>query len=202
MTPPASRPGGTPEGRCVQAVTWRRLESPGTEHCELWESSAGPLLTGTVVLVSEGLPLLVRYTVACDPDWHTREARLVLHQGGTRRTMVLQVDDHQRWWRDGRELPELRGCVDVDLSVTPSTNTLPIRRLGLEVGQAHDVTAAWVRLPDLSLERLEQRYTRLSASLYRYESAGGAFVAEVDTDAQGLVTHYPPGWERVATSEG
>ncbi|RKG89879.1 hypothetical protein D7V97_42355 [Corallococcus sp. CA053C] len=202
MTPPASRPGGIPEGRCLQAVTWRRLESPGTEHCELWESTTGPLLIGTTVLVSEGLPLLVRYTVACDPDWHTREARLVLHQGGTRRTLVLQVDDHQRWWRDGRELPELRGCVDVDLSVTPSTNTLPIRRLGLEVGQARDVTAAWVRLPDLSLERLEQRYTRLSSSLFRYESAGGSFVAEVDTDAHGLVTHYPSGWERVASSEG
>ncbi|NBD09906.1 MULTISPECIES: putative glycolipid-binding domain-containing protein [Corallococcus] len=202
MTAPASRSGGTPEGRCVQVVTWRRLESPGTEHCELWESAEGPLLAGTVVLVSEGLPLLVRYTVACDPDWNTREARLSLHQGGTRRTLVLQVDDHQRWWRDGRELPELRGCVDVDLSVTPATNTLPVRRLGLEVGQARDVTAAWVRLPALSLERLEQRYTRLSTTRYRYESAGGAFVAEVDTDALGLVTHYPDGWERVAASEG
>lgn len=202
MTAPASRSSGTPEGRCLQVVTWRRLESPGTEHCELWESTEGPLFTGTVVLVSEGLPLLVRYTVACDPNWNTREARLSLHQGGTRRTLLLQVDDHQRWWRDGRELPELRGCVDVDLSVTPSTNTLPVRRLGLEVGQARDVTAAWVRLPDLSLERLEQRYTRLSTTRYRYESAGGSFFAEVDTDALGLVTHYPDGWERVASSEG
>ncbi|MBN8472808.1 putative glycolipid-binding domain-containing protein [Corallococcus exiguus] len=202
MTARTARPGGAPEGRCLQALTWRRLESPGTEHFELWESAEGPLLAGTVVLVGEGLPLLVRYTVACDPDWHTREARLAVHQGGTRRTLVLQVDDHQRWWRDGREVPELRGCVDVDLSVTPSTNTLPIRRLGLEPGQSRDVTAAWVRLPDLSLERLEQRYTRLSSTRYRYESAQGTFVAEVDTDALGLVTHYPDGWERVATTDG
>ncbi|QAT88732.1 hypothetical protein EJ065_7207 [Corallococcus coralloides] len=201
MTARTARPGGAPEGRCLQSLTWRRLESPGTEHFELWESAEGPLLTGTVVGVGEGLPLLVRYTVACDPDWHTREARLAVHQGGTRRTLVLQVDDHQRWWRDGREVPELRGCVDVDLSVTPATNTLPIRRLGLEPGQARDVTAAWVRLPDLSLERLEQRYTRLSSTRYRYESAQGTFVAELDTDALGLVTHYPDGWERVATTD-
>jgi uncharacterized protein len=191
-----------PDGRCLQALTWRRLESPGAEHFELWESAAGPLLTGTVVLESEGLPLLVRYTVACDPDWHTREARLSVRQGGTRRALVLQVDAHQRWWRDGRELPELRGCVDVDLSVTPATNTLPIRRLDLAVGQGRDATAAWVRLPDLSLERLDQRYTRLSTTRYRYESGGGAFSAELDTDPLGLVTLYPDGWERVAASEG
>ncbi len=95
----------------------------------------------------------------------------------------------------------LRGCLDVDLSWSPSTNTLPIRRLGLEVGQASAaLTAAWVRFPDLALIPLEQEYRRLSDRRYRYTSRGGAFTAEIDVDEHGLVVNYGDFWKRVAGS--
>jgi hypothetical protein len=78
------------------------------------------------------------------------------------------------------------------------TNTLPIRRLAPAIGESIDVTAAWVRFPELTLEPLPQRYTRLSERRYRYESNGGAFVAELEVDDAGLVITYEGGWERVA----
>ncbi len=87
--------------------------------------------------------------------------------------------------------------MDVDISVTPSTNTLPIRRLALAVGEGRDVTAAWVRLPQLIVEPLPQRYVRIADRQYRYESRGGAFTAALDIDELGLVTQYPPAWAQV-----
>ena len=36
----------------------------------------------------------------------------------------------------------LDGCPDVDFGWTPATNTVPIRRLGLEVGETASITAA------------------------------------------------------------
>ncbi len=97
-------------------------------------------------------------------------------------------------------VPAIEGLVDVDLGFTPATNTLPIRRLTRAVGEAVDVTAAWVRFPELTVEPLPQRYVRLDERRYRYASSGGAFVAELEVDDLGLVVRYEGGWERVAVA--
>ena len=76
------------------------------------------------------------------------------------------------------------------------TNTLPIRRLDLKVGEAAPVRAAWLRFPSFALEPLEQSYERLDNNMYRYESAGGRFVARVGVDDSGLVTDYGDIWSR------
>ncbi|MCP3139800.1 putative glycolipid-binding domain-containing protein [Pyxidicoccus xibeiensis] len=187
-----------PAWRCLRALVWRQLDATGSEYFELRESGEGWQLAGSVVLVEDGAPFAVDYTVTCDGQWATREARIHLRRGGVAQSLHLRVDAQRRWWRGDEEVPQFRGLTDVDLAFTPSTNTLPIRRLALDVGQGSDVTAAWVRMPDLSLEPLPQRYTRLTQSRYRYESRGGSFTAEVEADAHGLVMTYPPGWERIA----
>ena len=47
----------------------------------------------------------------------------------------LLADGEDGWTtRGGAAMPELEGCVDVDISATPVTNILPIRRLGLAPG--------------------------------------------------------------------
>ncbi|WP_163992087.1 putative glycolipid-binding domain-containing protein [Pyxidicoccus caerfyrddinensis] len=197
-----STPRPVPASRCLRALIWHRMGQPGSEYFELRESAEGWTLAGSVVLAEDGVPYAADYTIGCDKQWLTREARILLRREGVEQSLSLRVDAQQRWWRGAEEVPQFRGCSDIDLAFTPSTNTLPIRRLALEVGQGTDVTAAWVRMPDLSLVTLPQRYTRLTPSRYRYESNGGRFVAEVETDELGLVLSYPPGWERVATTAG
>ncbi len=180
-----------------RAVLWRNVNSPGCEYCALSRAGGGWRLEGTVLLADEDRPLEVRYRVECDEGWATRTVEVDTRSGGDRRTLRLRVDDGGRWWRDGEELPAVRGCLDVDLSVTPATNTLPIRRLTLAEGAAAPVTAAWVRFPALAIEPLPQRYIRLGPDRYRYESDTG-FVTEIETDDLGLVTRYGGGWERMA----
>ena len=91
----------------------------------------------------------------------------------------------------------LRAVLDVDLAVTPATNTLPIRRLELGIGQSESVGAAWIRFPELEMQLLSQRYTRTAKNIYQYESDTG-FSAEITVDDLGLVITYPGGWERIA----
>ena len=95
----------------------------------------------------------------------------------------------------------MMGCTDIDLNFSPSTNLLPIRRLGLAVGEASDVKAAWLRFPSFRLEPLAQQYRRLDELTYRYESAGGQFVAELKVDPSGFVVDYPGLWQAEAVSE-
>jgi hypothetical protein len=110
------------------------------------------------------------------------------------------VDSSRRWFLNGRESPQVAGCLDLDLNFSPSTNLLPIRRLGLAVGGAGEVKAAWLRFPSFTLEPLDQRYQRLDAATYHYQSAGGRFVAELAVNETGFVTVYSGFWQ-VETGE-
>lgn len=184
--------------RLVRELLWRRLDVAGIEYFRLWESAAGPRLTGTVIVSHLGSPWRLKYAVACAPDWTSRGVHVALTRGAETRHVKLTAGDGQRWRRSAEEVPEVAGCPDVDLAFTPSTNILPLRRLGLAVGESRDVTAAWVRFPELTVEPLAQRYTRLDERRVLYESRGGSFAAELEVDELGLVVRYPPLWERVA----
>jgi hypothetical protein len=115
---------------------------------------------------------------------------------GTRTIEILVERTASGDWRlNGREVPEVAGCIDIDLNFSPSTNLLPIRRLRLAVGQTAPIRAAWLRFPSFVLEPLDQCYTRIDPTTYRYESAGG-FVAPVTVDDTGLAIDYGDIWSR------
>jgi hypothetical protein len=92
-------------------------------------------------------------------------------------------------------MPQLTGCLDVDLEASACTNAFPVHRLGLEVGQAADAPAVYVRARDLSVERLEQSYKRLpndgEHSRYHYVAPTFNFRAVLVYDVFGLVLDYP-----------
>lgn len=187
----------------LATLLWQRLESPSLERFTLESRANGFSLKGHVVLDLDGEPASVTYTIDTDTKWLTRAVWVALNRGQRETKLELRVDDDQRWWQGERELSALMGRSDVDLSVTPATNTLPLRRLELDVGESAEVTAAWVKFPELELEPLPQRYTRVSERHYRYESgtALADFSADITVDAEGVVTDYShtgaSGWLRV-----
>jgi hypothetical protein len=186
-----------PSGTLVRRVRWRLLADSGSEQAELWRDGGGWTLHGIVKGFADE-PIRVEYSVHCSDDWETRAVSV--HELRQESEQSLELTAHRGTWRlNGEPVPEVQGCIDVDLMVTPSTNTLPIRRLGLEVGQSVDVSAAWVRFPGLDIVRANQRYTRLSEMQYRYEN--GTFQADLDVDDESLVTTYPGIWERMENSD-
>ncbi len=143
------------------------------------------------------------YDVDTDTEWRTRAVRIDQRGAGREPLrLLIRVDEQRRWWIEDdltlslREVADFRGLDDADLSVTPATNTLPIRRLNLEVGESRDVVAAWIRAPSLALKRLPQRYTRTGALTYQYASE--SFTADLTVDEHGLVTNYGDVWRRLA----
>ncbi len=172
----------------IKAIHWRRLDTPGSEYFTLSQATDGWKLSGSVVVTLDDEPVRTWYTVRCQPGWNTYDVGVVTGSGNTTRELHLMADGG-RWRSDEGPLTPLDGAIDVDLGVTPSTNTLPIRRLELEVGQHADLVVAWVRFPDLAVVRSDQRYTRLTENTYRYES--GSFRRDIEVDELGLVTSYP-----------
>jgi uncharacterized protein len=182
----------------IRTVVWKSRLIDGADYCSLWHTAEGWLLKGTVVgALKDKRPMLAQYEIHCDENWLTHRVEMQRSIGSGIRNLSLSIESHGGWRSSDKELPALRGCDDVDLSVTPATNTLPIRRLNLQVGNSASVITAWVKFPDLSIEPLSQRYTRLARNTYRYESNTG-FSADIVVDDLGVVTSYPGGWERLA----
>ena len=177
-------------------MRWRRLDVPGSEEARVDRVATGWLLTGELAVEEDGLAARLRYAIDCDPEWRTRSAFIEGQAGGRAVRFALVADANGGWSSDGVLLPELAGALDVDLGFTPATNTLPIRRLALGVGETRPVRSAWLRFPELRLEPLEQTYTREAEGVYRYLAMvdGEQFTARLDTDAFGRVRHYEGLW--------
>ena len=171
----------------MSTVLWQGVESGALDRCRLEAGPSGLRLAGTVLTAEFGTPLDVRYLVEAGPDGLTRRVELALDGGAVRR--VLLADGAGRWrWEEGPELDRVAGALDVDLAITPATNTLPIRRLGLAVGQQRDLHMAWVQFPGLEVLDSAQRYERLASDRWRF--ASGDFTAELLVDPDGLVLDY------------
>ena len=174
-------------------ILWRRLDLPGHELARL-ESEAGGWRLGGSALFSQGEPVRLDYAIEIDTRWHTRSAHITGMVGNRMVDLRLEADPHRQWRCNGKELVALAGCTDVDLGFSPSTNLLPIRRCSLAIGESARVVAAWLSFPDLKLEPLDQTYRRLDKTRYSYESAGGAFTAELTVNDTGFVTRYESLW--------
>jgi len=185
----------------IKSILWRGLIFPGHESCRLISAGSEWHLEGTAVFSDEERPCQLDYQIICDEAWHTHFA---LVKGWVGEMFIdLQIKTHAsgRWWLNQVEQPAVAGCIDIDLNFSPSTNLLPIRRLGLAVGESAEVKAAWLRFPSFQLALLTQQYRRLSEDTYRYESAGGQFVADLKVSRSGLVIDYPGIWQAEAVSE-
>lgn len=181
-------------------LRWTGWDGQGLEHCDI-RLSAGALTLDGVVAGNRDGRYGAHYLVRTDEDGATRELR-VAYAGGAE--IRLRAPQPGRWHDDLRDrtLPDLDGCLDVDIGVTPSTNALPIRRLRLASGQAAPIRVAYVPLPsqisgDFLPRPAEQRYTRLGPDLYRYEGLFRNFTAELQVDDLGMVLDYPGYFRRL-----
>ena len=184
----------------TRRAAWRRSdEVEADEHCTLTLRDTGLSLVGTVLGAEGGLPVRIEYRVLADRAGLTSAAHVRDLRGFETRTIALERTAKGGWTVDGAPARALRGCTDVDLGCSPSTNTLPIRRLRLAIGASQTIQAAWVTFPELAVTKAAQTYTRLDEFTYRY--ASGTFEAELTVDDDGLVTGYAD-WRRTGYASG
>jgi hypothetical protein len=184
----------------TRRAAWRRSDEVATDEvCTLTTRDNGLSLVGTVLGAEGGLPVRVEYRVLVDKTGLTTAAHVRDLRGFETRQVALERSAKGAWTVNGAAARGLKGCSDVDLGCSPSTNTLPIRRLNLAVGASQTIQAAWVVFPELTVTKAAQTYTRVDEFTYRY--ASGAFEAELSVDDDGLVTVYSV-WQRTGYSTG
>jgi hypothetical protein len=183
-----------------RTIVWRRVDDDCSfEIFSLARMPGGYEFRGQVIAAEGGLPLSVDYRIDCDGDWITKSCIIDQTFNGRHKRLSLSHEAGS-WLVDGAGAAALEGCTDVDLGVSPSTNTIPMNRLRLADGASAEIRAAWIKFPALTVTAAPQAYRRMSVDRYLYRNIGSSFKAEIGIDELGLVTEYEDIWTQIAVS--
>ncbi len=172
----------------VETICWADWDGPGLQQVLLARSAGGLRFEGMAIASPPDGPS-AHFEIEADADWIVR--RVAVRRLGTAGEILLEHDGRGRWTRDGRHEPALDGAMEPDISVTPLTNSFPVRRLGLAAGQGADIVTAYVDLGTMRVFADPQRYTCLvPGRRYRYDSLDSDFSAEIEFAGDGLVETY------------
>jgi hypothetical protein len=177
--------------------TWNQQRSGiGLEHLVLSDSDADSVV---LAFHDDGEPFRLTYRLGWDNLWRLRRADLSVLSDRVTQSLNLRADGEGHWSRaEGIAIPELEGCIDIDIWPTPFTNSFPIRRSSLAVGQRQEFRMAWIHAPDLTFKAQPQAYSRHGERLYLFENLDGSgFEAKLQVDEDCLVLDYPELFERV-----
>jgi uncharacterized protein len=93
------------------------------------------------------------------------------------------------------------GCIDIDIPLTPFTNTLPVSRLNLKNGEEQRIKVIYLDILEATIRPVQQKYTRLSPTVYHYENIPNDFEADITVDDRGFVVDYPSLFRRTSVVE-
>lgn len=176
-------------------ILWRRLDAAGHDACRLVRRTDGWRLEGAAAFQHQGVPAFLAYAVDSDGEWRTTEGVVRGWVGARSLDFRITRTPGGIWTLNGRVVPHLDGCGDLDLAFTPATNLFQLRRVALQVGQAADVPVAWLDAPAGTLDTLHQRYERRTANGYWYEAPRFEYFALLQVNSVGFVEKYPNLWE-------
>lgn len=188
-----------------RTVMWMQWNNLGMEQLHIENSKIGISADGVVVGIRDGKPFRIRYQIDTNLQWQVQHLKIELLDQNSKK-LQLKINGAGHWQEgDGTPIPELDGCIDVDLSATPFTNTLAIRRLALQPGNPQDLSVVYVTVPEMKFRAVPQRYTCLETNsqggIYKYEGLLRKFSADLLTDRDGLVIEYPNAFRRVWSVE-
>jgi uncharacterized protein len=169
-------------------VKWINWTQDATEDLVLSEKPEGIFVESTIINHGEK-PFTIKYSLTCELSWKVKTLNLELVE--TKEKIKLDSDRYGNWSNASGIIPRLHGAIDVDITATPFTNTLPIRRLKLGEKQHAEILVVYIKIPKLSVDIDLQRYTCLSKNTFLFEQINSNFARKIETDKDGLVVTYP-----------
>lgn len=168
------------------------------ENCLVSVTGKGAEITSTIIGLYENIIYRVEYRIITNLHWETMLAEITSRPSNIIDTIRMETDGKGNWVLNGENAAQFEECLDIDIPLTPFTNTLPIRRLSLQDQQSQEIQVVYCDLLTRELKPARQKYTRLSATEYHYQNIPNDFEATIVVDDQGLVVDYPGLFVRTA----
>lgn len=186
-------------------IIWQNKDQAdySVEYFRLTSEYGINTMKGTVILLLDQVPSLVNYEIVSDKYWKTRSIKISQQMPDNKSMNIYLRVSHDQNWREydtyhrSTIIDFASGLYDVDLQVTPATNSLPINRLGLKEGESQEIDVVWIGLPGLTLVRQEQKYSRINSRYYKFEIPSTGFRAQLEVDKLGFIINYDTSWHRL-----
>ncbi|MBL0912112.1 MAG: putative glycolipid-binding domain-containing protein [Bacteroidia bacterium] len=175
----------------MEQILWTGRAYYSLEHCQLYGTAGGMRVESVIAGIYEGNIYRVDYRLHTNPQWETQYLELQSRYGDRWENIVLKSDTRDSRTLNGQPAPQFDGCLDVDIPLTPFTNTLPIRRLDLREGEEQLISIIYLDLIAGEIRPVQQKYRRISEYVYHYENVPNDFEADIQVNAEGLVVDYP-----------
>ena len=172
-------------------ILWTGVEYHSMENCLVEHDASGARIRSTIVGFYEGKIYQADYHIETNAYWETVHAEITCRHNNHKQQLHLNRTDGNRWMLNGAPVEAFTGCIDIDIPLTPLTNTLPIRRLRLKEHEAKEIRVLYCDLLAQELRVVQQKYTRTAAMHYHYENVPNDFEATIAVDAEGFVVDYP-----------
>jgi uncharacterized protein len=177
---------------------WSGVEYQSMENCLVNTLDHGASVSSTIVGTYQGMVYLVDYHIEVNENWETVLFEIHSRHSNQKIHLLFESDGAGTWMTNGQVLHEFDGCIDIDIPITPFTNTLPINRLKLRNNDVQEIQVLYLDLLQQEVKTVRQRYARISDAVYRYENVPNDFEAEITVDESGFVVDYPSLFTRSA----
>lgn len=180
-------------------IVWKGLEVLSLEHLNI--NYEKDYIKMDSVIVKEDVPLRIYYEIYCNTHWEVKRVNIKRNDNEVKNICIISEEQGIWKYENGEEVNDLKGCIDIDISATPFTNTLPIKRLSLNEGESRNIRVVYIDVDNFTLKSMKQRYTYISSSLegckYKYENLESGFNEEIIVDKDSLVVDYPNLFKRI-----
>jgi uncharacterized protein len=179
-------------------LLWTGREYYSWENCLVTTTHTGSIISSVIVGKYNEKLYRVDYNIKTNENWQTLYAEVQCQHNNQRKKLLLEGDGKGNWRLNGKPADQFKGCIDVDIPLTPFTNTLPVNRLKLAGGEERQIQVVYVDLLEQQTNPVKQKYIRLSNTAYHYENVPNDFEADIEVDELGFVVDYPSLFVRTA----
>lgn len=185
------------------AVTqlWTALHHQSMELCHLTKTGNGYEVNSVIVGLFETGVCKIEYSIHINLHWETTSFEIKTAFNGQNFRCACHSNGNGSWWMNGEPVDAFRGCRDIDISLTPFTNSLPINRLKLGLKENAVIKVLYIDVLSQKIKAVQQKYSRLSETEYKYENVPNDFEAVLTVDPSGFVRNYPNLFVRTAIQQ-
>ncbi len=170
-------------------ILWSGIEYYSLENC-IVDSTDDVVVNSTIVGFYNKQIYRVEYLIKLNQLWETYHCYVKSQFNNEVKTFEFEKG-HNKWSLNGQYVNSFDGCTDVDIPLTPFTNSLPINRLQLNPGQEENIDVIYIDIFEDSIKHVKQKYRRISPDVWKYENIPNDFEAEIKVDDDGFVIDYP-----------
>ncbi|MDQ0640056.1 hypothetical protein QF042_003621 [Pedobacter sp. W3I1] len=181
----------------IKNIIWKGLHYNSIENCVINVGAKSINIDSSIIGYIDNAIYKVDYTIHADTDWNTISFGIKSKVNGITNQISGQKIGNL-WKIDGDYQDGLANCTDIDISLTPFTNSLPINRLHLNQNQQMVIDVLYINILEHKIMGVQQKYTRLAEKKYHYQNIENDFESVIEVDNDGFVIDYPRLFERGA----